>query len=292
MIGITGANGQLGRAVVDEVLRLRPKAELAVSVRDPHRAADLADRGVHVRAGDYDQPDSLRAAFGGVSQLLLMPTPIPDPEARIAQHLPVIAAAIDAGVSHIVYPGAHAADKFDNPLLQAHDRIAATIRESGASWTILGNAIYADVIAQEVLGAEAAGELAAPAGAARVAPVLRRDLASATAAVLTTDGHADRNYELTAPDTVDWNDLAAIAADRSGTQVRYRPVDSEEARARLVATGAPDAMIAIALGFYDAYRAGWCGTPSADLGYLCGLADRQPASAADAVRAAADGAAH
>ena len=77
MLSITGANGQLGRLIVEEVLRRAPDPPLAVSVRDASEAADLAERGVDVRQADYHDPDSLAAAFAGMDTLLLMPTPTP-----------------------------------------------------------------------------------------------------------------------------------------------------------------------------------------------------------------------
>src|SRR3954463_13084650 len=60
MLLITGANGKLGRLIVEEVLRPAPDAPLAVSVRDASAAADLADRGVDVRRADYHDLDSMR----------------------------------------------------------------------------------------------------------------------------------------------------------------------------------------------------------------------------------------
>ena len=40
MLLITGANGKVGRLIVEEVLRRAPDAPLAVSVRDASAAAD------------------------------------------------------------------------------------------------------------------------------------------------------------------------------------------------------------------------------------------------------------
>ena len=71
MIIITAATGKLGRHVVDALLARIPASELAVAVRDPARAADLAARGITVRQADYTQPASLRAAFAGATKLLL-----------------------------------------------------------------------------------------------------------------------------------------------------------------------------------------------------------------------------
>ncbi len=270
MLLITGANGQLGRLIVEEVLRRAPDAPLAVSVRDPEAAADLSARGVDVRRGDYHDLASMRAAFTGVDRLLLMPTPTPDPDARVAEMLPVAQAAADAGVKHIVYPGAAEVEGLDFPLLSAHTRVFEGIEATGVPATHLRHGIYTEIIAGDVAGAIAAGELAAPVGDARVAPVLRTDLAAAIATVLLEDGHEGKVYDLTGQDAVTWTDLAALASERAGKPIAYRPIDDTEAEARMTAAGLPAAFIPAMLGFYAAYRVGWSGTPSGDIERLAG----------------------
>jgi uncharacterized protein YbjT (DUF2867 family) len=185
MLLITGANGKLGRLIAEEVLRRAPDAPLAVSVRDTSAAADLAERGVDVRQAEYHDLDSIRAAFAGVDRLLLMPTPTPDPEARVAEMIPVAQAAAQVGVKHIVYPGAAEVEGLDFPLLSSHTRVYDAIVATGVQPTHLRVNIYAEVVAGEVAGAVAAGELAAPVNDARIAPVLRQDIAPTIAAVLT-----------------------------------------------------------------------------------------------------------
>lgn len=63
MIIVTGANGQLGRGIVENLLRLVPASEVGVSVRKPEQAAALAARGVRVRAGDFADAAGLAGAF-------------------------------------------------------------------------------------------------------------------------------------------------------------------------------------------------------------------------------------
>jgi NAD(P)H dehydrogenase (quinone) len=286
MLLITGANGKLGRLIVEEVLRRAPDTPLAVSVRDASAAADLAERGVDVRQADYHDPASLSAAFAGVDRLLLMPTPTPDPEARVAEMRPVAQAAADAGVKHVVYPGTAQVDGLDIPLFTAHARVFENIAATGVATTHLRNNIYTELIAGEVAGAIAAGELAAPAGDARVAPVLRSDLAPAIAAVLTEDGHEGKTYDLTGHDAVSFAQLADLASERASTPIAYRPIDDTEAQARLQAAGLPAAHIPAMLGFYAAYRAGWSRTPS---GHIEQLAGRPATPTLDAIAAVLDG---
>ena len=95
MILVTGANGQLGRRIVEHLLtRKSADIPLAVSVRDPAKAADLAARGVAVRKGDFDAPATLTTAFSGVTRLVLISTDGPK-AVRIGQHRAAIQAAKD-----------------------------------------------------------------------------------------------------------------------------------------------------------------------------------------------------
>lgn len=43
MIVITGACGQLGRLVIDELMRSAPASELAAAVRNPEKVEDLVN---------------------------------------------------------------------------------------------------------------------------------------------------------------------------------------------------------------------------------------------------------
>src|SRR5688572_33454293 len=98
MIVITGANGQLGRAIVDRL----PAEGLAVSVRDPEGARDLAERGVRVHRGDFTEPETLRDAFEGAEQVLIVSAAATGEEA-LRRHRAAITAAVEAGARRILY---------------------------------------------------------------------------------------------------------------------------------------------------------------------------------------------
>ena len=68
IIIVTGATGQLGRAIVERLLSRVPAGQIGVSVRDPDQAENLATRGIRVRRADFGDPPSLAHAFEGASQ--------------------------------------------------------------------------------------------------------------------------------------------------------------------------------------------------------------------------------
>ena len=72
MYAITGASGQLGRLVIDHLLKTVPAGEIVAAVRNPAKVSDLAARGVIIREADYTRPDTLPVALAGVDKLLLI----------------------------------------------------------------------------------------------------------------------------------------------------------------------------------------------------------------------------
>ncbi len=102
-LGVTGAAGPFGRTVVETLLARGAKQIVAIT-RAPDKLADLAAKGVTIRAGDFDDPKSLDAAFAGIDRLLIVSTDkVGQPGARFAQHKAAVEAAKRAGVKHILY---------------------------------------------------------------------------------------------------------------------------------------------------------------------------------------------
>src|SRR5580658_6644387 len=97
-IGITGAGGQLGAALVRHALARSSAANIVAITRNPAKLEQLSQQGVEVRAGDFSQPPALAAAFRDLERLVIIPTAELQPGARIQQHKAAIEAAADAGV--------------------------------------------------------------------------------------------------------------------------------------------------------------------------------------------------
>ena len=93
---VTGASGDLGGRVARQLLELVPAEDLILLSRNTDKLAEFAARGAHVRAADFDQPDSLAAALAGGDRMLLVSTIEVGPTRR-AQHRAAIDAAVTAG---------------------------------------------------------------------------------------------------------------------------------------------------------------------------------------------------
>ncbi len=101
-IGVSGASGHLGRAVVSELLKRAGGHEVVAITRTPETVSGSA----HARFGDYDRPESLAEAYAGLDRLLIITTVDPEPGKRGTQNVAAIDAAVKAGVKHIVFMSA------------------------------------------------------------------------------------------------------------------------------------------------------------------------------------------
>jgi NAD(P)H dehydrogenase (quinone) len=254
-IAITGAAGHLGRLTAQLVLDRVGADEVVLVTRRPEAIADLADAGATVRRGDFDEPESLPAAFAGVDRLLLISVDVLGN--RVAQHTAAIDAAAAAGVGHVLYTsGLNAGSEL--PLVVSYDHGATeqAIRDRGLRWTALRMGLYAESQAAAAARAVASGHLVHNNGDGATAYVSREDCAAAAAAALAGEGHEDRVYDITGPELVTQAQVAALAAEISGRPVAPVVIDDDEATHNLIAVGLPaDTATAIA-SFGTAIREG------------------------------------
>lgn len=102
-IGISGASGKLGTTAVKELKTRAPNAQIVGISRTPNKLDAL---GIEGRFGDFDRPESLTKAFGGLDRLLIIPSSDMQPGVRAKQGREAIERAAEAGVEHIVFMSA------------------------------------------------------------------------------------------------------------------------------------------------------------------------------------------
>ncbi|MBD7919101.1 SDR family oxidoreductase [Cellulomonas sp. Sa3CUA2] len=231
---VTGATGHLGRLIVEGLLDAGV-TDVVAGGRRTERAADLAERGARVVELDYDRPETLAAALAGADTLMLVSGS--EVGRRVAQHGAAIDAARAAGVRRVVYTSAPHADTTDLVLAPEHKATEELLAASGLVATVLRNNWYTDNYVQTLRQAAATGEIVGSVGQGRVASATRADFAAGAVAVLTTDAHDGRTYELTGDHAWTHDELAAAASQVLGREVVYRDVTPDEQRAGLLAAG-------------------------------------------------------
>ena len=270
MIVITGATGQLGSLIVASLLERVPAEEVGVSVRDPGRAADLAERGVRVRRGDFSEPNSLADAFEGATQVLIV-SANEIGENAVGAHAAAIDAARAAGAERILYTS-HQGASADSPFAPMVDHTATEryLAGTGTPFTSLRNGFYATTVPFILGQALTTGEIVAPADGP-VSWTTHADLAEAAAIILADPGRFDGpTPPLTALDTFDLEDVAGILTKLTGRTIRRTVADDDEWAAGLAAHGAPEALATMMLGMFRAARHGEFSATSPTLGDLLG----------------------
>lgn len=243
MIVVTGATGQFGRQVIEQLVKRGiPTAQIAAAVRTPDKAADLAALGVELRVADYDRPETLASAFAGADKVLLVSSTGPD-ELRITQHAAAIDAAKEAGVGLLAYTSVVQADSNPLGLARVHREAEQAIKRSGLPAVLLRNSWYTENYTGDLAGAAQRGAIIGSAGQGRVASAARADFAEAAAVVLTLDDQAGKVYELTGDTAWTLPELAAETAVQSGAEVGYTDLPAEEYARILTSFGLPDFVV-------------------------------------------------
>ncbi|GHJ08162.1 NAD(P)-dependent oxidoreductase [Micromonospora humidisoli] len=277
---VTGATGHLGRLIVESLLRRGvPAGQIVALGRTVDRLADLADRGVVVRAADYTDPDSLRAAFTDAEKLMFVSGS--EVGQRVPQHHNVIEAARQAGVGLVVYTSIAHADTSDLLLATEHRATEEELRASGLPYVLLRNSWYLENYTGQLANYLAHG-VAGSAGDGRVSAATRADYAEAAAVVLTTEGHAGQVYEL-GGEAFTMTELAAEVSRQSGHDVRYTDLPVPAYTEVLVSAGLPEPYAAT---LADADRGIAHGALYVPVEHLEKLLGRRPTTLAEALRVA------
>lgn len=266
---ITGATGQLGRLVVEQLLAAGvPAADIIATGRATDKIKDLADRGVQVRAMDFGDPAAVRATVAGADRVLLVSGM--EPGSRVAQHRNVIDAAREAGTGLVAYTSVVNADTATIGLAADHQATEQLLRDSGVPYVLLRNGWYHENYTAQLPAFLAQGVIPGSAGDGRISAAARADYAAAAVRVLTTDGHVGQAYELGGDEPFTMAQLAAEISAQSGKEVRYVNLPEAGYARALKEHGVPELMAGMIAETDAAVARGALYTASGDLTFLTG----------------------
>ncbi|RTN22853.1 SDR family oxidoreductase [Enterobacter quasimori] len=237
MIAITGATGQLGQLVIEELLKTVPASQIVAIVRNPAKAEALRNQGIVVRQGDYTDLPAFTTALNGVDKLLLISSS--EVGQRAAQHQNVINAAKAAGVKFIAYTSLLHADTSPLGLHVEHVETEKALAESGVPYALLRNGWYTENYLASAPPALEHGVFIGAAGEGKIASATRADYAAAAAKVVSEDGHAGNVYELAGDSAWTLSELAAELSKQSGKPVAYQNLSEADFAAALKGVGLP-----------------------------------------------------
>ncbi|MXP40492.1 NAD(P)H-binding protein [Altererythrobacter soli] len=234
---VTGASGQLGKFVLEELLQKVEANDVVAIVRDPAKLSDYADKGIAVRQGDYDDPASLESALAGVDRLLLISGNTLGERPR--QHKNVVDAAKKAGVGYMAYTSILKADVTPIKLGGEHRATEETLAESGLAYDLVRNGWYNENYVGSLKAQVEAGVITGAAGQGRVSSAARADYAAGAAEVL-VNGKGGEIYELAGDESWSMEEFAAEVSRQAGREVTYQDMSEEEYAKSLEAIGLPE----------------------------------------------------
>lgn len=269
-IGVSGASGKLGRAILAELATRGSNHDVVAISRTPEAVVHGTER----RAGDYDKPDTLARAYAGLDRLVIIPSADMRPGLRSRQLVTAIDTAIAADVAHVVLVSAMGTRKQDEPhIIAPYWRGEQRLMQTAPAWTVVRMSYYAEAFADEARMASHTGTLIG-LGDNRVAYVSRDDLAAAVVGVLLTHGHEGAIYSATGPKSYNGAERAALASRLTQQQVAFTVVSKDQLRASLAQSGMPTDLVNAIVSIQSDYAAGSYDIVTGDVERLAGRPPR------------------
>jgi len=208
-------------------------------------AARLAARGIAVRAAsrsgavrfDWYDPDTHAGALAGVDRMYLVP-PIRDPDPQ-AVMLPFLDLARAAGVRRAVL--------LSNSLVSAGDPMTGTVHQAIADtfdeWAVLRPSWFMQNVIgghAHAISVRATSAIATSAGDGRAGFVDAGDIAQVAVETLLAPAAVNTDLILTGPQSLSYDDLAAILTETSGRAITHKRLDPADEPAYYEALGVPE----------------------------------------------------
>jgi len=265
-VGINGASGKLGAAIVRE-LEARGAGEQVVAISRSPEGLTVTGEARH---GDYDQPQTLAAAYAGLDRLVLIPSADLQPGVRSTQIKAAVDAALAAGVSHIFLLSAAGTRQAEVPALgESYWTSEQHLIGNAPAWTIIRMNYYSESMAEEILQSQGQGALVG-FGDERVGYVSRDDLAAAVAGAVLGDGHAGAIYNATGPAIVTGAERAEIASEVLGKPLAYAVIAPEQLSAGMTQMGLPAHIVSAVVEIKTQFVRGFFDVITSDVERLSG----------------------
>jgi uncharacterized protein YbjT (DUF2867 family) len=229
---VTGATGKQGGHVVRELLARGHSVRAFTRKPESPAAGALAERGVTIVKGDFEEEGSLERAARGVDTVFAMSTPYGTNEkTETREGINIVRAAKAVGVKHLVYTSVAGADRASGiPHFDSKFEVEKEIRRSGIPFTIVAPVFFMEnFVADWMLAGIAQGSIAMALPATRrVQQISVSDIAQfATLVIERRESFLGRRIDI-ASDELTGVTAAAAISEASGRQIKYTalPIDA------------------------------------------------------------------
>nr|WP_321169283.1 SDR family oxidoreductase [Halorubrum rubrum] len=266
LILVTGATGTVGQHVVTALSDR--DVTIKIGVRDPETVSnEIADAGELIEF-DFTKPETWGRALTDVDGVFLVRPPVVD-KSEIGAF---VEAADRVGVARIAYLSTLGAEK---NVLVPHHWIEKRITATDMEYTLLRASFFMQNLLEVHRGDIVEyGEIFVPAGNGETSFVDARDIGETAAIVLTESGHTNQAYDLTGPEALDYEEVAAVFSDVLNRPIRYPDPSLLAFGRRMHRRGKPLGFIALMCGIYTTVRLGLATRVTDDSQHLLGRRPR------------------
>lgn len=254
---VTGASGNIGTEIVNQLLGVAPTVSIKAAVHSRQNVKKVKDGDrVKVIPIDYNESDTLRQALKDVDKLFLLTPDVPN-AAHLASN--AVTEAKKAGIRHIVKQSVMGADlEADVGTMRLHRQVEDIIEQSGIPFTFLRpNEFMQNFINFHSPSIKGNNAFYIPLEDAKVSLVDVRDIAAVAVKSLTDeDLHKNKTYLITGPEALSYHQVAEILSNRIGRKINYVNISDEEARAAMKEIGMSDWLINTVSELFDYFRKG------------------------------------
>ncbi len=231
---VTGATGKQGGHLVRELLARGHSVRALTRKPESPAAAALAERGVTIVPGDFEDQGSLDRAARGVDTVFAMSTPFESGDkAETHWGINIVRAASTVGVKHLVYSSVAGADRATGiPHFDSKFEVEQELRRSGVPFTIVAPVFFMENFLADWMAAGIANgsvALAVPA-TRRLQQIAVADIAQFTALVIERrDSFLGKRIDL-ASDELTLTTTVAVISEVVGRHIEYTALSLETVR--------------------------------------------------------------
>jgi uncharacterized protein YbjT (DUF2867 family) len=247
---VTGALGNVGAEVV-KVLLAKGR-NVRVADVDEAKLKERFGESVDAVRFDFSDPGTYEREFEGVAKMFLMRPPHISNMKR--DMFPAIEAARRAGIRQVVFLSIIG---IENAKYVPHFKVETYLKEQGFQTTFLRCSFFMQNLntthRKEI---EERNEIFVPVGKAKTSFIDVRDIGAVAAHVLTEEGRAGKNYDLTGSESLDYWQVADVLSETLGRRIAYRNPSPAVFFLETLRSGRPFSYALVITGLYLSTRFG------------------------------------
>ena len=253
-VNIIAGSSELGRKTALVLIDKIGAENAIMTARSPEKLKSFLEKGVEIRYGDYNNPDSLEKSFKNEEILILIPS-ISPPIKRVIEFQNALNAAKKNKVNRFILSSIFNITKgIDSTFMMAPFYLYAesSLKLSGLEYTIVRNSWYSEVLLNEKENI-----LEEPAGNGKTSYMGKDEMAKALAFTALDEKHVNKSYTLTSNKLLNYYEIADILSNIRKEKFSYKPMSKDEYKKKLMSMyGEQEYFADILISLYDATAKG------------------------------------